>query len=180
MAKLVATRYASAIFEVGVELNKEEMFYEELKIISSNFEENEKFFKMLKTPILSKQEKKELIENIYKDKASLEIVNFLKVLIDKDRISIIREIVDIYKQLLNENKNEIQAIAITAVPMSEESLKELTYKLCEKTKKNVKVKNQVDPTVLGGVLVKMGNEEIDGTVKTKLEKLKKQLHQIIA
>ncbi|OPJ55262.1 F0F1 ATP synthase subunit delta [Alkalithermobacter paradoxus] len=180
MAKLVATRYANAIFEVGVESNREESFYNELSIILDTINQNEDFFKILKAPLISKQEKKALVENVYNDRASLEIVNFLKILIDKDRIGIIDEIVSVYKELLNENNNILDAVAITAIPMNEDQINELREKLSNSTGKNINLKNEVDSTILGGVLIKMGNEEIDGTLKTKLDKLKEELHQIIA
>ncbi|SHJ85901.1 F0F1 ATP synthase subunit delta [Tepidibacter formicigenes] len=180
MAKLVASRYANALFEVGIEGEKLELLNEELKTLVDVFKENEDFLNVLKAPLVSKQEKKVLVENIYNNRASLEMVNFLKVLIDKDRIGIINEIFDEFKTLMNNKNNIKEAVAVTAVPMKEKALKELQEKLTKTTGKNIVLKNEVDESVLGGVLVKMGNEEIDGTLKTRLEKLKDQLSQIIA
>jgi F-type H+-transporting ATPase subunit delta len=180
MAKLVASRYANALFEVGVSEGTTAALNDELKVIVDLFNGNEDFLKILKAPLISKEEKKALVEKIYKDKASLEMMNFLKVLIDKDRIGIIDEIFTEFKVLINEKNNILEAVAITAVPMSEKDLNNLKQKLSETKGKNITLKNEVDTSVIGGVLVKMGNEEIDGTIKTRLEKLKDQLSQIIA
>ncbi len=180
MAKLVASRYANALFEVGIEGEKLDLFYEELTSIVGIFKENDEFFRIFKTPLISKEEKKGLVEKVYKESASLEMVNFLKILIDKDRIGIIDEISVEYKNLLNEKKNILEAVAISAVPMKEEALNQLQIKLSGITGKNVSLQNEVDASLLGGVLIRMGNEEIDGTLKTRLEKLKEELSQIIA
>ncbi|MEJ8553968.1 F0F1 ATP synthase subunit delta [Tepidibacter sp. Z1-5] len=180
MAKLVASRYANALFEVGVSDGTTEALNNDLKVIVDLFNENEDFLKILKAPLISKEEKKALVEKIYDNNTSLEMMNFLKVLIDKDRIGIIGEIFTEFNSLINEKNNILEAVAITAVPMSEIDLNNLKLKLSESKGKNITLKNEVDKSVIGGVLVKMGNEEIDGTIKTRLEKLKDQLSQIIA
>ncbi|WFD10606.1 F0F1 ATP synthase subunit delta [Tepidibacter hydrothermalis] len=180
MAKLVASRYANALFEVGISEGTTASLNDDLKVIVDLFNENDDFLKILKAPLISKEEKKALVENIYQDKTSLEMMNFLKVLIDKDRIGIIDEIFIEFNALINESNNILEAVAITAVPMSQKDLNNLKAKLSESKGKNIILTNEVDESVIGGVLVKMGNEEIDGTIKTRLEKLKDQLSQIIA
>jgi F-type H+-transporting ATPase subunit delta len=82
--------------------------------------------------------------------------------------------------LLNEKNNILEGIVITAVPMKEEEVKELQTKLSAKYNKTVVLENEVDKSVLGGVLVRLGNEEIDGTVKNRLDKMKEQLSQVIS
>ena len=73
-----------------------------------------------------------------------------------------------------------ETIAITAVKLSEKEIKDLEKNLSIKYNKNVTLNNIVDETILGGVLVKLGNEEIDGTVRTRLSKMKNQLSQVIS
>jgi len=180
MAKLVASRYANALFEVGVSEETTGALSDELKVIVDLFNENEDFLKILKAPLISKEEKIALVGKIYEDKVSLEMMNFLKVLIDKDRIGIIDEIFTEFNFLINESNNILEAVAITALPMSQKDLNNLKAKLSQSKGKNIMLTNEVDKSIIGGVLVKMGNEEIDGTVKTRLEKLKDQLSQIIA
>lgn len=180
MAELVAKRYAGALFEVGIEENKLDLFADELKNIVLIFDENLNFFNILKSPLISKKEKKELVENVYTDKVSNEILNFLRILVDKDRISIIKEMSIQYKNLLNKKNNIIEAVAVTAIPLESVQMEDLKAKLSATTGKNMEITNVVDENILGGILIRMGYEEIDGTVKTRLEKLKKELLQIIA
>ncbi|MCE0661505.1 ATP synthase F1 subunit delta, partial [Clostridioides difficile] len=111
---------------------------------------------------------------------SSNIKNFLKVLVDKDRISYLEDIELAYKELLNKKNNVIDGVAISAIPMSETDIKELEVKLSNKYNKNVTIENVVDKTILGGVLVRIGNEQIDGTVKTRLDKMKEKLSEVIS
>jgi F-type H+-transporting ATPase subunit delta len=120
------------------------------------------------------------------DKIALVGVNgtgkstFLKILADKDRLALLADIEKDFKVLLNEKNNILEGIVITAVPMKEEEVKELQTKLSAKYNKTVVLENEVDKSVLGGVLVRLGNEEIDGTVKNRLDKMKEQLSQVIS
>ena len=114
------------------------------------------------------------MQNIFKNQLSNSMNNFLKVVIDKDRMSTIEYIKESYKSLLNDKNNILEGTAITAVELSEKEIKDLEKNLSIKYNKNVTLNNIVDETILGGVLVKLGNEEIDGTVRTRLSKMKNQ------
>ncbi|MCQ4699372.1 F0F1 ATP synthase subunit delta, partial [Paeniclostridium sordellii] len=85
-----------------------------------------------------------------------------------------------YKALLNNKNNNLEGVVITAVPMEGSELNALQAKLSTKYNKTVILKNEIDKSVLGGVLVRLGNEEIDGTVKYRLDKMKEQLSQVIS
>ena len=106
--------------------------------------------------------------------------NFFKILIDKERISSLELIQKSFKELLNEKNNILEGKAITAIPMSKEEIKKLEENLSSKYNANIILENIVDETILGGVLVRLGNKEIDGTIKTRLENLKQELSQVIS
>lgn len=180
MIDVVATRYAQALFEVGEESNKLDIFDEELKAIVYILKDNKDFYEALKSPLIQKYEKKTLLESVFSNNVNIEILNFLSILVDKNRISIIDKIYEGFKSLVNNKNNIVEAVAITAIPMKEEKLKQLQDKLSDVTKKTVILKNEVNKNIIGGVLIKLGNEEIDGTVKGRLEKLKEELSQVIA
>ncbi|MEG1311703.1 MAG: F0F1 ATP synthase subunit delta [Romboutsia sp.] len=180
MINVIASRYAEALFQVGEETNSTTELYNELNVVVEIIKSNKDFYNILKSPLVSKREKKELIENIFTDKISTSLNNFFKIIIDKDRISIIENIVKSYKTLLNEKNNIMEGIAISAVSMTNDEIKQLESKLSNKYNKNVTLENKVDETILGGVLVRLGNKEIDGTVKTRLANMKSQLSQVIS
>lgn len=180
MMNVIANRYAEALFQIGEEEELTDMLYQELSEIVNLIKVNQDLFSILKSPVISKKEKISLIDNIFEDKININIKNFLKILIEQDRISFISDISDSYKELLNEKNNILEGFVISAIPMKKEEIKELEEKLSEKYNKNVTLENKVDKSILGGVLVRLGNEEIDGTVKTRLDKMKEQLSQVIS
>ena len=180
MINIVASRYAEALFQVGEETDSTDKLYGELKAVVDIVKENKDFSNILRSPLVSKEEKKDLITKVFEGKLSQNMINFLKILADKDRLALLADIEKDFKVLLNEKNNILEGIVITAVPMKEEEVKELQTKLSAKYNKTVVLENEVDKSVLGGVLVRLGNEEIDGTVKTRLAKMKEQLSQVIS
>ena len=180
MINIIASRYAEALFQVGEESNSTEKLYNELKAVVDIINVNKEFSNILKSPIVSKEEKKTLITNIFGSTLDNEMLNFMKILADKDRLSFLADIQEAYKALLNNKNNILEGVAITAVPMNEGEVNELQAKLSAKYNKTVVLQNEVDKSILGGVLVRLGNEEIDGTVKNRLDKMKEQLSQVIS
>ena len=180
MINIVASRYAEALFQVGEETESTDKLYGELKAVVDIVKENKDFSNILRSPLVSKEEKKDLITKVFEGKLSQNMINFLKILADKDRLALLADIEKDFKVLLNEKNNILEGIVITAVPMKEEEVKELQTKLSTKYNKTVVLENEVDKSVLGGVLVRLGNEEIDGTVKNRLDKMKEQLSQVIS
>ena len=180
MINIVASRYAEALFQVGEETDSTDKLYCELKAVVDIVKENKDFSNILRSPLVSKEEKKDLITKVFEGKLSQNMINFLKILADKDRLALLADIEKDFKVLLNEKNNILEGIVITAVPMKEEEVKELQTKLSAKYNKTVVLENEVDKSVLGGVLVRLWNEEIDGTVKNRLDKMKEQLSQVIS
>ena len=154
--------------------------YQELSELVDIFNENKDLYNFLKSPLIGREDKKNVMQNIFKNQLSNSMNNFLKLVIDKDRISAIENMKESYKSLLNDKNNILEGTAITAVKLSEKEIKDLEKNLSIKYNKNVTLNNIVDETILGGVLVKLGNEEIDGTVRTRLSKMKNQLSQVIS
>ena len=180
MINVIADRYAQALFEVGEETQTTSELYQELSELVDIFNENKDLYNFLKSPLFGREDKKNVMQNIFKNQLSNSMNNFLKLVIDKDRISAIENLKESYKSLLNDKNNILEGTAITAVKLSEKEIKDLEKNLSIKYNKNVTLNNIVDETILGGVLVKLGNEEIDGTVRTRLSKMKNQLSQVIS
>jgi len=176
---MVANRYAVALFEVCDELNSFDKVYSDLENICNLLKENTDLNGALKSPLVSKEDKKTLVEKIFSE-VEVTTKNFLKVMIDKNRVTILEAVKVNFKNLVNEKLNKVDGTVVTAVAMTDDEIKSLEEKLSNKYNKNVTLKNIVDETVIGGVLVRLGNEEIDGTVKANLAKLKDNLSQVIS
>lgn len=177
---MVANRYAQAFFEVAEELNSCDSLYNELCEVVKVINECEELKNAFKSPLVSKEDKKVILDKLFNESLSASTKNFLKVMIDKNRMSVLEDVKVYFKSLVNEKNNVIEGTAITAIEMTEEEIKNLEEKLSSKYNKNVTLKNIVDETIIGGVLVRLGNEEIDGTVKSNISRLKENLFQVIS
>ncbi|MBM7615127.1 F0F1 ATP synthase subunit delta [Alkaliphilus hydrothermalis] len=179
MAELVAKRYAGALYEVAIPLQKQEIFKEELLAILDTLTAHPQFDQLLKSPLIQSQEKKDILTKVFQGKISQEVSNFLYILVDKRRQNHIQEIIHEYKGMVEKAKNMVEAIAITAEAMSKDDLSRLQKKLSLTSGKTVTIKNEIDGSIIGGVLIKMGDQVIDGTIKNRLAQMKEQLSQII-
>nr|WP_263330260.1 ATP synthase F1 subunit delta [Paraclostridium sp. AKS73] len=100
MINIVASRYAEALFQVGEDSKSTEKLYNELKAVVDIINENKEFANILKSPIVSKDDKKDLISNVFGSQLNKEMLNFMKILADKDRLSLITGIAEAFKALL--------------------------------------------------------------------------------
>lgn len=180
MIDVIANRYAEALFQLSEEENITKEIYNELHDVVEVIKNNKELDNVLKSPLVAKNEKTQLIEALFNNKINNDLKNFLKILVEKGRISSLKSIELTFKELLNDKHNIIEGTVISAIALTEKQVKELEEKLSKKYNKNVTLENEVDQSILGGVLVRLGNTEIDGSVKTRLNNIKDQLTQVIS
>lgn len=180
MIDIIANRYAEALFQLSEDDNITKEIYNELHNVVEIVKGNKDLDNVLKSPLVAKSEKVKLIEALFNNKINNNLKNFLKILVEKGRISSLKSIELTFKQLLNEKNNVIEGTVISAIPLTNEKIKELEKTLSKKYNKNVTLENEVDESILGGVLVRLGNTQIDGSVKTRLNNIKDQLSQVIS
>lgn len=179
MAELVSTTYGAALFDVCVEENKVDEFINEIGFINETLKNNEEFFQILRTPRININEKKKIIDNVFGDKVNKEIVNFIKILIDKRRIGYIIAIANEFERMACEYKGIVKAKAYSSISLSSEQIKKLEKKLSEQSGKTVEIENIIDDSLLGGIMIKFNDVVIDGTLKGKLKNLENNLNRII-
>nr|WP_295599079.1 F0F1 ATP synthase subunit delta [uncultured Terrisporobacter sp.] len=180
MIDVIANRYAEALFQLSEEENITKEIYNELHDVVEVIKNNKELDNVLKSPLVAKNEKTQLIEALFNNKINNNLKNFLKILVEKGRISSLKSIELTFKELLNDKHNIIEGTVISAIALTEKQVKELEEKLSKKYNKNVTLENEVDQSILGGVLVRLGNTQIDGSVKTRLNNIKDQLTQVIS
>lgn len=179
MAKLIASIYANSLFEVAKEINKEELIKNELSVITDMFIQDDEFYQFFISPKIPKEERKIVFENIYGGRVSEEVINFIHLLLDKQRASEIIKINKFYSALYDESKNLKRVTAETAVKMTEEQKQKLIEKLEKTTESEIILENIVNPKLLGGIVMKVGNDVIDNSVSTKLKEIGDSITKII-
>lgn len=179
MEELVAKRYSNALFEIALEGKTLDKTGEELSFITDALKEHADLFKALRSPLIKPVEKKEMMKSIFQEQLSKEIMNFVYVLIDKNRSGALMEIGTEYHNLLAGYNNTIEAVATTAVSMTKGQITELTEKLTKTSGKTVTLTNEVDPSIIGGVFIQIGDKIIDGTLKRRLTEIEDRLKEVI-
>ena len=172
MYEFLDRRYALALYQVAEEKNKVDEFMNDLETICDLIDNDNDFFTVIKHPQISTRKKKEIFINIFKDKIDEELLSFLLILIEKKRISHIRKKLDQMKEIYLEKHNTLEAVVKSAVPLLDEEVNQLKGKIETKYNKKIQMKLVVDKTLLGGLYVRVGDDVIDGTVKSKLDEMK--------
>lgn len=179
MAKLVDITYSQAIFEYALETDRLEQFQKEFDFFAQALMDYPEFFEIIKTPKINFEEKKEIITETFKDSISAEMLNFLKVVLDKKRGSELLNIKRDFDRRVDEHNNILNASVESVIPLTDEQLEILSQNLEKITGKNVVLVSSLNPALVGGLVVKMGDQIIDGSVKFKLESMLEGLTQII-
>lgn len=175
--KSVARRYAEAFFSIARESNKIDEYQAELEIVIQAIDEVEGMKEYLAHLLVPAKAKKELIQKIFAEQISTMTMNFLLMVIDKRRESYLEAIYKEYVDMADESRDIKKAELFAAREVPEQELEELAQKLSSSTGKKVILKLTVDPSLLGGVKIRMGDQIVDGTVAKKLQMLKENLKQ---
>lgn len=179
MAELVAKRYAEALFQLSLEEQNQQEVKETLAAIEATLVAEKDFYQLIKSPLITPEEKKEMLKAVFDGRVMPMVLNFLYVLVDKRREGYLGEIIRTYGELLDIAQQVTEAVVVTAVPMGSEQLARLQEQLVRSSGKTVHLVNQVDPEILGGVLVKMGEQVLDGTLRTQLKQIQEHLSKTI-
>ncbi len=180
MASIVSERYALSLYEVAKECGQVELFSEELAQAAAVFEDYPDYLKLLTTPSIPLPEKQETLKKVFGGKAHDYVLNFLLLLTEKRRIGLISEICKAYRDQYYFEEGIAEVIAVTASPMGKELQDKLRKKMCDVTGKKVILKNEVDPKLIGGIVVRIENRQVDTSVKTRLAEIAQQMNHIIA
>lgn len=173
--KKVSLRYAKAMFEVAKERNLLEVCYNDMQLIKSLLDSSRELKVLLKSPIINKNKKKGVLENLFKSRVSSLTYEFMNLLTDKQRESLIIDVVNQYDILYNVEKN-IQVVNVTtAVELSETLKQKLVAKLTEVTGKIIQPQYSIQNEVIGGIMIRLDNWVYDATIAHQLQILRNQL-----
>ncbi|PJI09154.1 MULTISPECIES: F0F1 ATP synthase subunit delta [Clostridium] len=173
MYEFLDRRYALALYEVGEENQKLDEYISDFTQIAKLIKTNESIMQVTKHPQISTSGKKKIFMEIFKGKIDEKLLNFLLLLVEKKRIDDVDEILNQLNIISLEKHNKVIADVKTVIPLTKEEQTALTDKLSKKYNKTVILKESIDKSIIGGVYVRVGDDVIDGTIKFKLESMKK-------
>ncbi len=171
----VATRYAGALLASAKEAGVLDGVSDSFAALLAVVREHHDLVIFLDSPQVAEQEKKKLLKDVFGGKVDDLLLTFFFLLIDKNRIESLQDIAEAFADQVEQERGILRAGVVTAVPLAEDLEKTLREMLAAMTGKTVILKKKVDPKVLGGVCVTMGDKILDGTVRANLNRLQKQL-----
>lgn len=173
---LIAQRYADALTQSAQEGKLTfDKISADLNLIKETLISSKDLAQALINPVISPESKKEIIEKVFAGDVDTLIINFLKILVDKGRFDAFDEIIEAYNKSLD-NINNISRIKVTsAVAMTDEAKKKLINKLEEKLNKKVILDLNINADIIAGLVIEIGDNIIDTSLKHKLEDLSKSI-----
>lgn len=171
----IADRYAIALIELAERSGMLDVFESDLSVINATINSNKDLFMFLTHPVIPLTDKKDIIDSIFKNSVSSYVLNLLKLLLDRNRLFVFSSIVSHYNDILNKKRNLVIAKVITAIEIDESIKNRLKSRLEEFLNSSIKLDLKIDPDIIAGMVVKVNGKVIDGSIRTKLENMKRQL-----
>lgn len=172
---ILARRYAKALFAIGAKKGEKDMqaFGSELNGVADVFASSPALLKVVRNPVFGPEEKKAILAKlIEKMKPSRTVANFLSLLADKNRLAAVSDIAAVYSALLDEASGVMRGNLTTAVEMKKDRQAAIKTKLEKQLGKKLVLDFAVDPKILGGLVLKVGDKVMDASLRAQLKNLK--------
>ncbi|MHA1154190.1 MAG: ATP synthase F1 subunit delta [Alphaproteobacteria bacterium] len=176
--RAVATRYAQALLDTSRKAGVLDGVADSYAGVTRIYADNPDLESFLEGPQVADQEKSKLLESIFGSRIEPVLLHFFQMLLDKGRIESLADIQVAFQRLVEVEQGSVRADVVTAIALSEDLETDLTTKLASITGKDIILLKHVDPSVIGGVRVCMGDQVIDGTIRTNLTKMRAQLSEV--
>lgn len=172
----LAKRYARAFFDIAVEEGKIEDYGRELATFATLIVQNKALQEFLANPIFELKSKKNVIEELLgRTQISGRTANFLRLLVDKQRINFLGEIENAYREFMDKSLKKVRVSVKTPYPLTSELEGALKQRVAEMTGKEVEMTVEDDASLIGGLIVRVGDTMYDGSIKTQLGNIRKLL-----
>lgn len=174
MASSAAKRYAQALFSLGKERDTLDAWQSDLALLSS-LAENDQVATYLTNPSVAPDRKMATLESTFDADVQPETRNLVRLLIERHRTELIPEIREIFDDQVRADRGIVIADVTTAERLNEAEQDLVREKLHSLTGKTVQLATHVDPEIIGGIIIRIGDQVIDGSVRNKLEKMRARL-----
>ena len=172
MAELtVEGTYGYALYLAAKELDKIQLILGETKEVLSVLENEPGFVDFINTPVIPAKEKKAVLEKVFGDKISDELLNLFFILVDKGRAKQIAKIFRAYEAKINEVEGYAVGKILSVVPLTEEQIKKFEEQTEKLLKERIKLENEVDVRLLGGIKIFINGKVIDASLRNRLDSL---------
>ena len=171
-----ATRYAKALFDVAIKESDPSRIEQDLSAIVEAMQEHGELRRALTSPAVPRSARVAVVSAIAQQAgAQPPVAKLLAMLADRGRLELLPDLLAVYRDRLLEHRNIVRGTVTTAAPLSPEHLQALESRLGGLTAKQVQLSTNVDPSLIGGMIARVGSTVYDGSMRTQLQKMKQRL-----
>ncbi|WP_266203431.1 ATP synthase F1 subunit delta [Pontibacter kalidii] len=170
----VASRYAKSLIELAAEKNVLEQVHADMQLFSQVVSQNRDFRLLLQNPIVKSDKKLAILNGVFKGKVNEMTLAFFILIARKNREAILDAVATAFQEQYRVLQGIQSAEVVSAVPLTPALRDELGQKLVAQTGKRIELVERVDPSLIGGFVLRVGDKQIDNSVKNSLRKLKNQ------
>ena len=179
MAKLVSKVYGDALFSLALEENQVDDLWKEAAMMREALDSNPEFMSILCHPELIMEKKLALLEDVFQKGLSQNMMGLLNVLVKKGRIGEILSVLDYFMEKVMAYRKIGEVKVQTPMPLSEEQREKIENKLLEVSEyETLSVDYQVDESLLGGIVIRIGNRVLDNSIRSQLDAMTRDLSKV--
>jgi F-type H+-transporting ATPase subunit delta len=173
--RTVTRRYATALYEEADASGVLEAVDEDVLMLRNSIESNRALSRFFESPVIPQEKKDTILQELLEDRVEALTVNFLRLLVEKDRETLTKEILDQYQSLRDEHRGIVDATVRVAQPLADNDRELLVEALEEKTGKDIRLHVEEEPDLIGGLVIRIDDRVFDGSVRNQLNALHDRL-----
>jgi F-type H+-transporting ATPase subunit delta len=171
-----ANRYAKALLDVAIQEADPARIEQDLASVAGLFAEHDELRRSMTNPVVPVHAKRAVIEQLTSRlKPAAPVAKLMLLLADRDRLELLPDLLTAYRERLMDYQNVVRAEVVTAVPLPQERVGQLQSKLAAVTGRTVTLDTRVDPSIMGGLVARVGTIVYDGSIATQLTRMKERL-----
>lgn len=179
MAKLTEKVYGEALFALAVEEGREQELLKEVGAVRALLEENPDFARLMKNPAIPESEKETVLKTVWEGHISRELTGLMLLLLKKEHYGALTQVLDYFADRIREKQRIGVAYVTTAMPVTEAQKKRVEGRLLETTAyRSFEMHYRTDASLIGGMIIRIGDRVVDNSIRTRLDNLSRQLYQI--
>ncbi len=171
----VASRYAKSLIDLALEKGVLKDIYQDILMFDNVSHKNRDFVLMLRNPIINHAKKNAVLHAIFKGKVNSMTMSFFDIVTRKNREAYLPDIAEVFIDMYRKHEGIAKAVITTAIPMNEELKKVFKEQITQKVGKKIELTAKVDPAIIGGFVLTIGDRQMDNSVRYKLQSLEYDL-----
>jgi F-type H+-transporting ATPase subunit delta len=178
LAQQVAKKYSHALFDLAKEKKLLDKAWDQFNALAVYLKKDSTFLDFMSAPQVLEKHKIDLLKKVFQSRLEKPFLDFLFVVTDKHRINFLPEIIDEFDRLVRAERGISRATCITTISLSDSERKSLIEQLAKKTSMKIELEEKIDKSIIGGMIVILQNQIIDGSVKYHLSLLRNKLMRV--